>query len=191
MGMRVSSTAVATATAAVVLAATGIATASIPDAAGDIHTCFKSGSGVVRVIDPSAGGACKSGSEAPLTWNRIAPRGPIGPQGSQGPTGQQGPKGTPGVDGDNAMTFDPQTMVVVGSVSAAQQIGGFFTSLTCPQGTKALWGGWEFSAFVGNKPPPFGESWPIGDDRWGFAVEASQQSVGSAAFVVLTCAIAR
>jgi len=70
-------------------------------------------------------------------------------------------------------------------------VGGFFKSLTCPQGTKALWGGWEFSQFQGNKPPPMGESWPISDDEWGFAVEANQQSVNSAAFVVLVCAIAR
>lgn len=191
MKMRTRRIAVAVAAAAVVAAAAGIATASIPDATGDIHACYKTDSGTLRVIDPSAGGACKSGSEAPLTWNRIPPQGATGPQGPQGPAGQQGPKGPPGPDGDNAMTYDPQTMVVVASVSAAQQIGGFFTSLTCPQGTKALWGGWDFSLFAGNKPPPMGESWPISDTQWGFAVEASNESVGSAAFVVLACAIAR
>ena len=89
------------------------------------------------------------------------------------------------------MTYDPKTMTVNALVAAAPQIGGFFTSLTCPQGTKALMGSWYFFVWNGNKPPPMGESWPISDDEWGFATEAGNQSVGSAAVVTLRCAIAR
>ena len=43
-----------------VLAVTGgIAWAAIPDGTGTIHACYKNGSGDLRVIDPSAGAACK------------------------------------------------------------------------------------------------------------------------------------
>jgi hypothetical protein len=178
--------------AAVATVAAGIAGASIPDGTGNVHACYKRDSGVLRVIDTDvAGTACKATSEALLQWNVTPPHGPAGPQGSQGPPGQQGPKGPQGASGANAVTYNPKTMTVVATAVAAQQIGGFFIKLTCPQGTKALMGDWDFSLWAGNKPPPMGESWPISDDEWGFAVDAGNQSIGSSAFVELHCAVAR
>jgi hypothetical protein len=189
--MRTRRIAIIAAAAAVAAAASGIAVASIPDGAGNIHACYKPDSGALRVIDTGAGEACKPGSEAALQWNVIPPQGPTGPLGAQGPVGPQGPKGPQGASGANAVTYDPKTMTVSSSVTAAQQIGGFFISLTCPQGMKALMGGWDFFLWKANQlPPPMGESWPISDDEWGFATEAGNQSVGSAAFVNLRCAIA-
>jgi hypothetical protein len=188
--MRTRTIAVVAGAVAVAAAAAGIAVASIPDGVGNIHACAKLGGGELRAIDPGAGDACRT-NEVTLQWNVIPPHGPTGPQGPQGPAGPQGPKGPQGASGANAVSYDPKTMTVAASVAAAQQIGGFFASLTCPQGTKALLGGWDFSVWAGSKPPPMGESWPISDDEWGFAVEAGNQSIGSAAFVFLRCAIAR
>jgi hypothetical protein len=192
MTMRRRTIGIVGAAAAVAAVAAGIAVASIPDGVGNIHACGKLDGGEVRVIDPGAGDACKT-NEATLQWNVIPPHGPTGPQGPPGPTGPQGPQGAQGASGANAVTYNPKTMIVSASVSAAQQIGGFFISLTCPQGTKALMGSWDFSAWaaLAKKPPPMGESWPIADDEWGFAVEAGNQSIGSAAYVYLHCAIAR
>lgn len=188
--MRTRTIGIIAAAAAVAAVAAGVAVASIPDGTGNIHACAKLDGGEIRVVDPGADDACKT-NEATLQWNVIPPHGPTGPQGPQGPAGQQGPQGAQGASGANAVSYHPKTMTVATSVSAAQQIGGFFTSLTCPQGTKALMGGWDFFAWSGSKPPPMGESWPISDDEWGFAVEAGNQSVGSSAFVFLRCAIAR
>jgi hypothetical protein len=189
--MRTRTIGVVTAAAAVAAAAAGIAVASIPDGAGNVHACYKRDTGVLRVIDTGAGDACRATSEGALQWNVIPPQGPVGAQGPQGPAGPQGPKGPQGPHGTNEVTYDPSTMTVHATVSADQQVGGFFITLTCPQGMKALMGTWDFFAWnANNGPPPMAESFPISDDEWGFAVGASQQSIGSAAFVDLHCAIA-
>jgi hypothetical protein len=60
---------------AVGCAAAGAANASIPDANGIIHACFKSSStnqGALRVIDTDKGQACGS-SESPLQWRQTSP----------------------------------------------------------------------------------------------------------------------
>jgi len=76
--------------AAAVFAGLGaIAYASIPDAGGVIHGCYKTNKGDLRVIDPSAGGSCQS-SETPLDWSQTGPQGPQGPQGPMGPPGPEG-----------------------------------------------------------------------------------------------------
>jgi len=53
------------------LAAGGIAYASIPDGSGVIHACYKTNPNVgnLRVIDPSAGGACNP-AETALDWSQ-------------------------------------------------------------------------------------------------------------------------
>ena len=53
--------------------------ASIPDASGVIHSCYKTNTGSLRVID-SPGSACGS-SEKPLNWSQRGPTGPTGPAG--------------------------------------------------------------------------------------------------------------
>jgi type VI protein secretion system component Hcp len=81
-----------------------VAVASIPGPGGTINACYVTSTtgsdfnqpmGALRVIDPSAGGACNS-NEAPITWNQ---QGPAGPQGAQGPQGQEGPAGPEGPAG--------------------------------------------------------------------------------------------
>jgi hypothetical protein len=54
------------------LTAGGIAYATIPDASGVIHGCYKNSNGALRVIDTDAGATC-NGSETPLTWNQTGP----------------------------------------------------------------------------------------------------------------------
>jgi hypothetical protein len=61
-----------------VLAAGGIAYASIPDSSGVIHACYQKTNGSLRVIDTQAGAKCSS-TENPLTWNQTGPAGPRGP----------------------------------------------------------------------------------------------------------------
>ena len=78
--------------AAVAFAAAGtVAYASIPDAGGVIHGCYKNGSGDLRVVDSSTD-SCKS-SEIGLDWNQQGVPGTQGPQGPQGPEGPQGLEG--------------------------------------------------------------------------------------------------
>ena len=55
---------------ALVIAVGGVASATIPGANGEIHACTNA-EGVVRVIDPTAGGKCHPG-ETPLRWNSDA-----------------------------------------------------------------------------------------------------------------------
>jgi hypothetical protein len=78
-------------------ASAGIAYATIPDAGGVIHACYKStgdNAGAVRVIDAPAQ-SCKA-SESALDWNQTGPQGPQGPSGPQGPQGPSGPQGPAG-----------------------------------------------------------------------------------------------
>lgn len=74
-----------------------ISYASIPDASGIIHGCYKKNGGTLRVLEDSTT-QC-SANESPVFWNQAGPQGPVGPQGLAGPqgeTGPQGPAGSPG-----------------------------------------------------------------------------------------------
>jgi len=64
-----------------VVAASTVALASIPDSNGVIHGCRNKATGVLRVIDSDAGQQCLS-VEAALTWNQTGPQGPPGPGGA-------------------------------------------------------------------------------------------------------------
>jgi hypothetical protein len=67
----------------------GIAYATIPDAGGVIHGCYKKSSpnqGTLRVIDSEKGQTCAS-AETPLNWSQTGPQGIQGPKGDTGPTG--------------------------------------------------------------------------------------------------------
>lgn len=78
----------------------GVAWATIPGNDGVIHGCY-SANGSLRVIDPSAGTACKN-SETAIQWNQQGPTGPPGPAGQQGPPGPAGD----GVAGFAYVRFD-------------------------------------------------------------------------------------
>lgn len=75
-----------------------IAYASIPDAGGVIHGCYKTSNGSLRVID-SAAVQCDPKNETPISWNQAGTQGPQGVQGEQGPIGPEGPAGAQGLPG--------------------------------------------------------------------------------------------
>ncbi len=87
------------------VAAGGIAYASIPDAGGVIHGCYKKKVGTLRVVDPGAGGTCKA-SETSLDWSQTGPQGPPGADGAQGPPGADGAQGPPGPGSTNVLQSD-------------------------------------------------------------------------------------
>jgi hypothetical protein len=74
------------------------AMASIPDSGATFHGCRGSGTGVVRLIDPSAGQSCRS-NEAPFTFTNLGPTGPTGATGARGQSGPPGPPGATGATG--------------------------------------------------------------------------------------------
>lgn len=71
--------------AGIIIGGSVMAFASIPDANGVIHGCFRTSTGALRIID-SATQTCNS-NETTLTWNQTGPQGPTGPIGPQGPAG--------------------------------------------------------------------------------------------------------
>jgi hypothetical protein len=89
------SPAVAAASAALLVAVSGVAVASIPDGGGVVHACAKKKGGGLRVIDTAkhrSAGRCRS-TEKALSWSQQ------GPKGSQGTAGTPGTPGTPGAPG--------------------------------------------------------------------------------------------
>jgi uncharacterized protein YjbI with pentapeptide repeats len=70
-------------------AGSAVVVASIPDANGVVHGCFRTNNGSLRIID-SAVDTC-TGNETALNWNQTGPQGPAGPTGPQGPAGSGGP----------------------------------------------------------------------------------------------------
>jgi hypothetical protein len=130
--------------AAVAFAAAGaVAYASIPDAGGLIHGCYKSDHGDLRVIDPSAPkkdqNSCKT-DETALDWNQQGVPGPQGPQGAQGPQGPQGiqgPQGASGVSGYEIVSHDQNIPDGTGQ----------YDVVNCPTGKKAVGGGFVADDF--------------------------------------------
>jgi hypothetical protein len=154
----------------------GVAWATIPDGTGTIHSCFSASDKSLRVVDT---GSCAKG-EAPVSWNQNAIQGLQGQQGSQGPQGDTGPQGLAG------LTFGSTQN---GNLFTDPVIGGGFASLTCPTGQKALEGGWNWWVLDGSTKmdQPDVESFPIGDDSWGFAVGANSTYAGEPLAITLTC----
>ena len=84
-----------------IVVAGGLLSATIPDSAGTVHTCYTKSTGTIRVIDNSVTG-CKQG-ETSLRWNVQGPMGPGGPQGLEGPAGPPGAPGAPGEPGKDSI----------------------------------------------------------------------------------------
>ncbi len=107
-----------------VLAASGVAVAAIPDSSGVIHGCYSNRTGALRVIDVSAGDSC-SAKETVLTWNE---------EGPQGPAGADGQDGADGTDGD-MLVGSPCELPngTAGTVAMAVDAGGTIT-FTCDTG---------------------------------------------------------
>jgi hypothetical protein len=160
--------------------AAGVAWASIPDGTGTIHACYSPSDKTLRVIDT---GGCAKG-ETPVSWGQNAIQGAQGSQGNPGPpgaTGLQGPAGLTLASGVNDFAVNDPV------------IGGFFKELTCPSGTKALEGTWDWWGLDGSTKmdQPDVLSFPIGDDSWGFADGADSTWAGEPISVHLSCVYAR
>jgi hypothetical protein len=129
-----------------------VAGAAIPDG-NTIHGCYKNDTGVLRVIDPSAGGACNSKSETALDWSQTGTQGIPGIpgiQGSQGATGSAGPDGVSGYQIKTATgttAYDSFWQTNVASVNAS-----------CPDGTVATGVGFDLPS---DKISPYG----VGGDQ--------------------------
>src|SRR6266536_1207476 len=77
-------------------ATTAVVLAAIPDSGGVVHGCYKTATGLLRVVDSDAGAMCQSG-ETMLNWNQTGPQGPAG---ATGATGATGPAGADGASAD-------------------------------------------------------------------------------------------
>ena len=155
--------------------AAGVAWATIPDGSGTIHSCYSASDKSLRLVDS---GGCSKG-EAAVNWSQNAIQGLPGPQGPSGPQGDTGPDGLPGITVAKSVELDRSEDPV---------IGGFFQELTCPSGTKALQGHYEWENTIGNNLPQNQfESFPTGDNSWGFAVVADSTYKGLTAFLYLDC----
>lgn len=113
------------------LAATGIAYATIPGPGGVIHGCYDTKTGVLRVIDPSAGGLC-SLKETDLQWNQTGPQGLAGPQGAPGPRGPSNGYAT-------SSGFNPQSFSINNELTV--------TTLVLPAGNYVV----DAKVLVGNR----------------------------------------
>jgi hypothetical protein len=160
------------------LAAGGVAYATIPDSGGVIHGCYGK-SGDLRVIDPSAGGACRS-SETPVSWSQTGPQGPqglpgpagaqgpAGPAGAAGPVGPQGAQGLQGVQGPKGDPGPPPTLSVqevegpMTSVPAGHAVG---LGADCQGSALATGGGFNLPSDL-----QVIESLPVGEHEWDIVV---------------------
>ncbi|HKX82764.1 MAG TPA: hypothetical protein VJL58_00960 [Pyrinomonadaceae bacterium] len=104
-----------------------IAYASIPDANGIIHGCYKKAGGTLRVVD---GGVQCASNELALNWNQTGPQGPPAPM--EGPAGGalDGMYPNPGI-ADGAVTTTEIANGTIGiadlangAVSAPKLLGG-------------------------------------------------------------------
>jgi hypothetical protein len=146
------SPALAVAIAALIVALSGVAYATIPSSSGLIHGCYSKLTGALRVINAPTQ-ACAS-YQVPISWDQ---------------TGQQGPPGSTSTD-------------VVTSDESIGGPGGTSLVLACPTGDVALSGGWEFpdfpdlsmltsmsdSAYGSSSPASGGPSEP---NQWDFFVQ--------------------
>lgn len=81
-----------------VLGGAGVAFGAADEPSSLVHGCVDQNTGVLRILDGSAGKACAA-TETPLNFNQQGPTGAPGPAGSPGPQGLPGPQGSPGPKG--------------------------------------------------------------------------------------------
>ena len=113
----------------VVVAATGIVVATIPDGGGVIHACYSRSGGSLRIIDNSVTN-CKQG-ETSLSWNVAGapgPVGPAGPTGPPGPAGADGADGAPGATGPQGPQGPQGPAGAISAYQAAVNAGGSLSS---------------------------------------------------------------
>jgi len=121
-----------------------IVLAGIPDSSGVINACFKTSSGLLRVID-TATDSCGP-SETAISWSQTGPQGPAGPTGANGLPGPQGAVGPAGPAGAQGPKGDPGPTGAPGPQGAAGSPGPALASLdnlngvpcTLPNGTGSV-----------------------------------------------------
>jgi hypothetical protein len=128
--------------------------ATIPDANGVIHGCYRTSGppnsrGALRVIDIEAGQTCGSG-EVALSWNQTGPQGPAGATGPAGPQGATGAEGLAGAIvqhlsfNESMPVSDPPTSRTVGTfMQGATELNLYFgkivVSNTSPADLNSSW----------------------------------------------------
>ena len=115
---------------AIVLSATGLAVAAIPDSKGVIHSCYAKSDGALRVV---SGKKCQSG-EKKLAWNK---------QGKQGKPGKHGAAGATNVKVRSAnvtLHYGPCGMITVNVYSCTAP--GSSATAHCNPGERSTGGGY-------------------------------------------------
>ncbi|MGH2933463.1 MAG: hypothetical protein ACRDL2_02985 [Gaiellaceae bacterium] len=155
------------------LAAGGVAYATVPDSGGAIHGCYQKNEGQLRVIDPSAGGACRS-SELPVSWSQTGlqglqgPAGPAGPAGIPGPAGPAGPQGEQGPAGPKGDPGPPSTLAVHevdGPMTAVPPGHAVGLGADCQGSALATGGGFNLPSDL-----QVVDSYPYGEHQWVIVV---------------------
>lgn len=77
----------------------------------DIHGCYKTNNGQLRVVGATE--ACGP-SETPIVWSIVGPQGPQGVQGPQGDVGPEGPQGEQGIQGIQGVPGAPGAQGIQG-----------------------------------------------------------------------------
>lgn len=122
---------IAAAVAGGVIAAGGVAYATIPSADGTIYGCYHDKGGTLRVIDDTVS-QCRS-TETAISWNQI------GPQGPQGLKGEDGKDGADGAKGDQGSAGTSQAFTVTGELINVSRGGrGVVASKSVPAGSYVL-----------------------------------------------------
>jgi hypothetical protein len=138
---------------ALAVAATGISSAAIPNAAGVINACYKPFSGALRLIDAEAGAKCTNKEEA-LHWSVQ------GPKGDKGDPGQPGPQGPPGPEASFGTGAGIEKIVLtapppIGDQTLLQITPGYRLPQACAAGAvpqKSSGAGWLCGSAGGTAP---------------------------------------
>ena len=196
----------------ILVAAAGVAWATIPGANGVINGCYARSGGTLRVIDGTVT-TCKAG-ETSLNWNLAGQQGPQGPPGLQGPQGPQGAKGEAGSQGVQGQKGDPGAQGlpgpqgeqgVPGSAGApgANGVSGYEvvavtflvapfgqeTSATapCPAGKRPVGGGFSPGVVSFGGAVELRGSFPENESGWQVTVESPTNGPVSNATVYAIC----
>jgi hypothetical protein len=138
-----------------------VAWAAIPDG-NTIHGCYKNDTGVLRVIDTSAGASCNPKSETALDWSQTGADGVPGIQGTQGPQGATGTTGTDGVS-----NYQIKSATATTAYDSFAQTNVATVNAACPDGTVATGIGFDLPS---DKVSPFGVGADLGElVVWGDA----------------------
>lgn len=124
-----------------------MASAAADNAGESLFACYSAGGNVYRIREPGLRDDCRSPTDVEFSWNAQGPPGPPGPQGPAG-----------GLSGYEIVSED--FVVPMGT--------GKTLSVQCPQGKKALGGGW-----IGIHVASHGGEWVTTDGTiWAMNINA-------------------